>query len=110
MVVLGSACSHVAALLYQIEKSIHARETSEKKSLSIEVNKEVSRNSLNSIDKLMNFSKVKKGDLSLVPLLTFSYVKSFLTNSPMAGEIRGTQSGTNEELKEELTNEETQTN
>ena len=96
MVVLGSACSHVAALLYQIEKFIHARETSEKKSLSIEVNKEVSRNSLNSTDKLMNFSKVKKGDLSLVPLLTFSYVKSFLTNSPMAGEIPLT----NEELKD----------
>ena len=64
---LGSACSHVAALLFKIEKSIHVRETDDTSSTSI----------------LCQWKSTRKS----VETLACSYVKNFSSNNPMVGEI-----------------------
>ena len=93
---LGSAYSHVAALLFKIEKDIHVRETNDTSPTNILCQWKSTKKSVETAPTLLiNFSRVKKDDLPFVPALTCSYVKNFLSNNPMAGEIPLTK----EELK-----------
>ena len=85
---LGSACSHVTALLSKIEKAIHVRETDDTSSTSILCQWKSTKKSVETAPtQLINFSRVKKDDFPFVPSLTCSDVKKFSSNSPMAGEI-----------------------
>ena len=94
---LGSACNHVAALLFKIEKAIHVRETDDASPTSIACQWKSIKTSLEAVPThLINFSRVKKDDLTFVPSLSCSYLKNFLSNNPMAEEIPLTK----EELKD----------
>ena len=94
---LGSACSHVAALLFKIEKAIHVRERDDTSPTSILCQWKSTKKSVETAPtQLINFSRVKKDDLPFVPSLTCSYVKNFSSNNPMAEEIPLTK----EELKD----------
>ena len=85
---LGSACSHVAALLFKIEKAIHVRERDDTSPTSILCQWKSTKKSVETAPtQLINFSRVKKDDLPFVPSLTCSYVKNFSSNNPMAEEI-----------------------
>ena len=85
---LGSACNHVAALLFKIEKAIHVRETDDASPTSIACQWKSIKTSLEAVPThLINFSRVKKDDLTFVPSLSCSYLKNFLSNNPMAEEI-----------------------
>ena len=85
---LGSACSHVAAALLKIEKAIHVKETDDTSLISILCQWKSTKKSVEIVPtQLTNFSRVKKGDLPSLPSFTCSYVKTFSTNNPMAGEI-----------------------
>ena len=97
---LWSSCSHDCPFFLNWKNHSCLRNRwhfSHQYSLSMEVNKEVSRNSPShkNLINLINFSRLKKEDLPSVPSLTWCYVKNFLNNSPTAGEI----SLTKEELK-----------
>ena len=94
---LGSACSHVAALLFKIEKAIHVRERDDTSPTSILCQWKSTKKSVETAPtQLINFSRVKKDDLPFVPSLTCSYVKNFSSNNPMVGEFPLTK----EELKD----------
>ena len=85
MAALGSPCSHVAALLFKIEKAIHVRETDDPSPTSILCQWKSTKESAETAPtQLINFSRVKEDDLHFVPSLTRSYVKNFLSHNPMA--------------------------
>ena len=88
MTELGSACSHVAALVFKIEKAIYVRETDDTSPTSTLCQWKSTKKSVKTAStQLINFSRAKKDDLPFVPSLTCSYIKNFLSNNPMAGEI-----------------------
>ena len=94
---LGSACNHLAAVVFKIEKAIHVRETDDASPTSIVCQWKSIKTSLEPVPtQLINFSRVKKDDLTFVPSLSCSYLKNFLSNNPMAREIPLTK----EELKD----------
>ena len=97
MAELGSVCSHMAALLFKIEKAIHVTETDDPSPTSIVCQWKSTKESVETAPtQLINFSRVKEDDLHFVPSLTCSYVKNFSSNNPMAEEIPLTE----EELKD----------
>ena len=75
---LGSACNHVAALLFKIEKAIHVRETDDTSPTNVLFQWKSIKKAVETIPtQLVNFSRVKKDDLTFVPSLSCSYLKNF---------------------------------
>ena len=71
---LGSACSHVTALLFKIENVIHVRETDDTSPTSILCQWKSTKKSAEAAPtQLINSSRVKKDDLPFGPSLTCSY-------------------------------------
>ena len=85
---LGSACNHVAALLFKIEKAIHVRETDDTSPTNVLFQWKSIKKTVETIPtQLVNFSRVNKDNLTFVPSLSCSYLKNFSGHNPMAGEI-----------------------